>query len=173
MSEEQDLKFTDFDHLTSDHRLQMMKAALPYLNAAEQKMISMFVKFNELKRTMSLFEDEEVATMGICSVGSQKATPLDMMNAIKPYGSTYEQDFIDLVVNFFQGFRLYHDYQKTASDLEAQGINQDGSEGRSGKWNGSPLGNLPIEQLKNFMPPEQQSKLETIQLMMSVMQQMT
>lgn len=169
MNEEQDYKLTDLDYLIGDHHLQMMKAALPYMSLTEQKMISLFVKFNELKRTFHLFEDGETATLGICSAGERTASPVDMLNAIKPYGNTYEQDFIDLVMNFFQGFGLSRAYRETAPDMSAQGNKAE----EAGGGSGGPFGRIPFEQLKNFLSPEQQSKIETMQLVMSAMQQMT
>ncbi|MFR6328861.1 MAG: hypothetical protein ACLUOI_08565 [Eisenbergiella sp.] len=36
--------------------------------------------------------------------------PLDMLNAMKPYGTEAEQDFIDLIINFLQGSQLYQSY---------------------------------------------------------------
>ena len=100
MNEEQDLKLTDLDYLTGNHHLQMMKASLPYMNVPEQRFISLYVKFNELRRTVDLFENEEVASMGICSAGERtgrSASPLEMLNTIKPFGSPREQDFICLL----------------------------------------------------------------------------
>lgn len=151
MSEERNFKFTDLDFLVGNHHLQMMKAALPFLHVSEQKFISVLVKLEELHRTVDLFQDEEVATMGICSMDKKSATPLDMLEAIKPYGTTYEQDMIDVVSNFIQGARLSNAYQETAE-------NQNNPNKRS-----------PLEQLKNILPPEQQSRLETVQLLMQAM----
>lgn len=146
MNDEHDLKLTDLDYLTGSHHLQMMKAALPFMEVPEQKMMSLFVKFNELQRTISLFNREEVASLGICSVGPPppKRSPMDMLNAIRPYGNSAEQDLIDLISNFMGNGRP------------------------GGSFQGSPM-----EQIKGFLPPEQQSRLDTMQLMMQAMQQFT
>lgn len=156
MNEEQDLKLTDLDYLIGDHHLQMIKAALPYMNVPEQRLVSVFVKINELKRTMNLFNDEEVATMGICSLEKQKTSPFDMLNAVKAYGNTYEQEMIDRLSNFIQGFRLYHTFQENPA-----------------AGNDSGGGQNTFDQIKNMLSPEQQSKFETMQLMMQAMQQFT
>ena len=68
MNPSDEYKLTDLDYLVGDHHLQMIKAALPYLNVTEQRAVSLFVKFQELRRTFELFENEEVAAMGICSL---------------------------------------------------------------------------------------------------------
>ena len=69
MNNEKNSQPVDLDSLIGDNHLQMMKAALPYMSVTKQRFISLFVKFNELRRTVKLFEDEEVAAMGICSTG--------------------------------------------------------------------------------------------------------
>ena len=51
-----DYKLTDLDYLTGDHHLQMMKAALPFLNVPQQRALSMFVKLQELKNTFQLLK---------------------------------------------------------------------------------------------------------------------
>ena len=47
-----------------DHHLQMIKAPLPFLEVPETKAVSVFVKAQELKNTLELFETEEIASMG-------------------------------------------------------------------------------------------------------------
>lgn len=139
--EESYLKPTDLDYLTGNHHLQMMKAALPYMNIPEQKMLSLFVKFSELQRTISLFNEEEVATMGICSL-DDKRSPADMLRTIREYANTGEQELIDFLCTYLQ---------KDSSSMKKS----------------------PLEQLKGFLSPAQQSQIETMQLMMQTMQQFT
>lgn len=159
MNDQPDLKLTDLDYLIGNHHLQMMKAALPYMNVSEQKLISMFVKMNELNRTIELFRDSEVASMGICSLGKQESTPLDMLNAIKPYANTSEQDFIDLISNFIQGSKIYSNYQNSMSqDPDAPSENNVKN---------------PLDQIRNFLSPEQQSRIDNAQMMMQVLQGLT
>lgn len=172
------MKLTDLDYLTGNHHLQMMKAALPYMEVPEQKMLSVFVKINELQRTVSLFRDEEVATMGICSL-EEKKSPIDMLKAIKPYGNTTEQDLIDLVSNFLQGGRLFNMFP--GSGLAGNGSDNSFLAGNTPreseipeeKETGASMKRSSIDQLKNLLPPEQQSRLETMQMMMQAMQQFT
>lgn len=148
MKEEQNLKLTDLDYLTGDNHLQMMKAALPFMNASEQKALSLFIRINELRRTINLFEDESVAAMGISPSAPKNASALDMLNTIKPFANSREQDLIDVMVNFIQGFNLSNAYRESNDSAKS-----------------------PLEQLKNILPPEQQSRLENIQLMMQMFQQ--
>lgn len=249
MTDEPTMKLTDFDYLVGDHHLQMVKAALPYVNVAEQRLLSVFVKLRELQRTVSLFHEEQVAAMGICSVDEkQKSSPLEMMKAIKPYGNTQEQDFIDMVCNILQGPRMSGQYpdivsaQSSSGDIlddpppsivpddnhpqsptaeygsrvfgsslhprSAAGAssfgssasdslspdNQEFSASPSDKtasdtaavsqdaYHGTPLSapspavhsmRSPLEQLKGFLPPDQQARLEQATFLIQALQQLT
>ena len=187
MNNEQNVHANELDSRIGDNHLDMMKAALPYMNVPQQRMISTFVKFNELQRTINLFEDGDVAAMGICSAGEKERSnsPLEMLNTIKPYADPSEQDLIDLFINIFQGFNMANAYSEAVpsstiplqAQAQSQPRNQAQSDGQnrsnnSHRQNNNPFGRMPFDQLKNFMPPEQQSRLETMQMMMSAMQQM-
>lgn len=192
MNDEQNIRANDLDSLIGDNHLQMMKAALPYMNVSQQRFISFFVKINELQRTISLFEEGEVAAMGICSAGERNhsESPIDLLNTIKPFASPSEQDLIDLIMNFFQGFRIAGSGSDTVPSSTVPNSTVPGSfvplHAQSGGQTPPPptptaapqhrsnnlFGRMPIEQLKNFMPPEQQTRFDTMQLMLSAMQQM-
>lgn len=47
------------DTLIQDRHLEMVKAAIPYLDNSRQKNMAMLVKFMELQRTMALFQNPE------------------------------------------------------------------------------------------------------------------
>ena len=114
MTDEHTMKLTDFDYLTGDRHLQMLKAALPYVSVSQQRVLSFLVKFWELRKTMNLFQEEPVAAMGISAVpDEQKSSPLDMIKAMQPYGNPQEQDFIQRICNFIQGVHTESQYSET------------------------------------------------------------
>ena len=80
--ESSDYKLTDLDYLIGDHHLQMIKAALPFLEVPEQK-----------------------ASMGICSLEEpqSRGSVKELLKAIRPYGTPQEQDLIDLAKAFIEG----------------------------------------------------------------------
>ena len=137
MSQTDSYKLTDLDYLIGDHRLQMMKAALPFLSLPQQRALSLAVKFQELRRTYRLFSDDETASLGVCSLYAPPKTvsPREMLKAIRPYGNPREREFIDIAQNLMDG-------------------------------------QTPMEQLMRLLSPEQQSRLETIQLLMQTLQTM-
>ncbi|MFT4105315.1 MAG: hypothetical protein QM657_06080 [Lacrimispora sp.] len=178
MNNEQNLQANDLDSLIGDNHLQMMKAALPYMSVPQQRSFSFFIKFNELRRTINLFEGGEVAAMGLSAPTEREQSdfPIDMLNTIKPFGSPSEQDLIDLMINFMQGFKLAGAFSDAVPGstipVQAQSDGQNRSQNHQ-RQNNNPFGRLSLDQIKNFMPPEQQSRFETMQLMMSAMQQMS
>lgn len=140
---EKELKLTDLDYAIASHHLQMLKAALPYMEIGQQRTMSMFIKFNELKRTIDFFNENNEGMMSVCSLDENHTSPSDMLEAIKPYANQKEQEFIDIISRFL-----------------------------SGRTNREP-GRSPIspEQIFSLLPQEQQSRLETIQLMMQTFSQ--
>ena len=97
---ENQFKMTDFDYLTADPKLQMLKAASPYLPVAQQRIFSLFVKVQEVKRAQSIFEGEEVSAMGLSPSTPKPATPMQLLQIIKPYASPKEREMIEMLENF-------------------------------------------------------------------------
>lgn len=140
---EKELKLTDLDYATGDHRLQMMKAALPYMEIGEQRAMSFFIKWNELMRTMEFFNENGDGMLSVCALEEDRTTPADMLSAIKPFANPREQEIIDLLANLLTS--------------------------RNGK---NPGRGLSFDQLRAILPPEQQSKFETLQMMMQTFGQL-
>lgn len=101
MNEEQEpIRLTELDYRIADPNIQMMKAAVPFMPPVQQRMLSMFIKLQELNRTMALFRGGDLTAMGISAQPPQNVSPLEMLQAIKPYASPREQELIDLFENF-------------------------------------------------------------------------
>ncbi len=139
---ERDLKLTDLDYAIADHHIQMLKAAIPFMEIPQQRTCSMFVKLKELDRTMAFFDDNDMGMMKICSLDHTHTSPPDMLEAVKPYANPKEQELIDLMTRIL-----------------------------SARKNKSSIAPFTIDQLISIIPPEQQSKFETFQLMMQTFSQ--
>ena len=139
---EKDLKLTDLDYAIADHHMQMLKASLPYMKIAEQKALSLFIKWNELVQTMHFFSENDDGMMSICSLDEEHTSPADMLAAIKPYANVKEQDMIDFLSKMIQ-FRQNKENRP----------------------------NFSMEQLFSILPPEQQSRFETLQMVMQTLNQ--
>lgn len=163
MADQPDIQFTDFDYWSSEPRLQMLKAALPFMDLSQQRTLSLLVRVQELQHTMNLYGQLQDPEMGICALERPASSPIEMLQAIRPYAPARDQDFIDVVINFIQGFRIRQNYQ----ELQAASAGGDGNHaGREGEINAP----FPFEQLKAFLSPSQQAQLEHIQLIIQAMQ---
>jgi len=141
---DRDLKFTDLDYATASHHLQMLKAAVPYMEIPQQKFLAFFIKWSELKRTMSFFEENSDGMMSVCSLEQEHASPTDMLTAMKPHANSKEQELIELLAGVLA--------RKKTSPNEKTAITP--------------------EQLLSFLPPEQQARMETMQLIMQTIGQL-
>lgn len=139
---QQELKLTELDYAIADHHTQMLKAAIPYLEPKEQRTLSAFVKVQELAKTIHFFDDNDMGMMSVCSLDSARTSPTDMLKAVKPYATQREQDIIDVLEKFVASRQT-----------------------RSGRFPFS------LDQIRSLMTPEQQSRFETIQLMMQTLGQ--
>ncbi len=196
MKHEETPRMTELDCLTAVPHLQMIKAALPYIHASEQRIFSLIVKISELERTIRLFAQDESGEIGICSLeDGDPGTPADMLNAMKPYGTEEEQDFIDLILNFLQAYQLSRAGQDPAwQDSAGPGKpafpngpeSADGTDRKTEADAGvrgetvareTPPGTaaprLTLDQLKQILPPGQQSQLETARILMQTLQQIS
>lgn len=131
-----DHSLTDFDTLTFSHSVQMLKAALPYMNSVEQKNMTIFIKIFELRNALSLIEQND-NQLSACSNDPDKNTQLNMLNHIRQYATEKEREFIDLFINFSQAFQLFSSYQSSTPENTTESSTM-------------------FDMLKNLLTPEQQ-----------------
>lgn len=95
------------DTLIQDRHLEMLKAAIPYLDTSRQKNMAMLVKCMELQRTMALFQNPG-NNLRMCSEEeSEEDAPVQMLTAIREYCTDKEKDMVDNMINFVQMFSTY------------------------------------------------------------------
>lgn len=134
---------TDFDTLTFSHQLQMLKAALPYMELGQQKTMIMFIKLFELKNAMTLLQEDNNQLSACSDEESNENRTLSMLNHLRQYCNEKEKEFIDLFINFNQAFQLFSSYKDNVPEGSA----------------GSENTNL-LHMLKNMLSPEQQAAFE-------------
>ena len=125
------------DTLIQNQHLQMIKAALPYINLSEQRFLSIYIKLLELRNTFQLY-DQDPDTLSACSLQKEDGTMLDMLRDIKAFCPKEEQETIEQILNFIQVYQMYQSYQNAA-----EGVGPD-----------------TVEQLKGMLSPEQRSVFE-------------
>ena len=90
---------TEFDYLTADPKLQMIKAALPYMPVPQQRLICLLVKCRSSTEPEPCFPRKAVSAMGLSHSSSSRYSPLEMLQAMKPYAGPKERDMIEMIEN--------------------------------------------------------------------------
>lgn len=99
---------TKFDSILQNRRLQMMKAAIPYLSKDSQKFFSILTKYLELIKTVELNYDDNSA-LSMCSVteGNQKTKTLSFLQEIRPFCNLAEAETVDMFIDILQMYETY------------------------------------------------------------------
>ncbi|MGN0312341.1 MAG: hypothetical protein ACI4CC_06155 [Lachnospiraceae bacterium] len=99
---------TTFDSLLQSNRLQMLKAAIPYMSGSSRKTLSILTKYLELSKTIQMSSDENSA-LCMCSASSddKKETTISMLQEIKPYCTEKEKESVDFFIDFLQMYGTY------------------------------------------------------------------
>ena len=137
---------TEFDGMIQNEHHQLLKAALPYMQPAGQKLISLLVKLQELHNTFLLFQETE-GPLHACSTEKRNLSTLEMLSDIKRFCPKRDQETIESMLNFINMYNLYNTYSQAMSGMDASGD--------------------PVSQLKNMLTPEQRSLFESYMSQMS------
>jgi len=133
---------TPFDRLTTTQELQMMKLLLPYTPASSQRMLAVFIKFQELQNTIKFFEKFK-STDKIRAFEKNMSSPLDFINELRPYMGEKERSSMDSMVSALSMMEMMNNMTSDASDG----------------------GMDPMAMMKGMLNPEQQEAFETYNMM--------
>lgn len=107
MEQETQNNVISLDSLIQDRQLQMLKAAVPYINNPNQKTMAFLIKFMELQRTVTLFNNAS-PSLQMCAVPeNEEPLPLQMLNALREFCTEKEQETLDMLMNYVQMFSAY------------------------------------------------------------------
>ncbi len=107
MEQETQNNVISLDSLVQDRQLQMLKAAVPYINNSNQKTMAFLIKFMELQRTMTLFNSAG-PSLQMCAVQEdEEPLPLQMLNALREFCTEKEKETLDMLMSYVQMFSAY------------------------------------------------------------------
>lgn len=92
---------TPFDQYISTQTLQMTKLLIPFLPPQSQRMLAVYVKFQELSYTMSFFR----------SMKSRSYSPEDMFDSLKPFLSPDDLESFDQMQNMMNMMSMMQEMQ--------------------------------------------------------------
>lgn len=135
------LKVTEFDELIGSTSLQMMKAFLPFLDPSMQQWAAIYIQMQELQNAMALFQNPEQPPPW----PRRALPPEQLIEELRPYGGPAECASLDQMKNALEAMKMYQKF----SDLQQKAK--------------GPLS--PMDIIKEMLPPEQASMMETYSAM--------
>lgn len=101
MNEDNTYIMTPFDQYISTESLQMTKLLIPFMPPKSQRMMAVYVKFLELRHTLSFFHNMKC----------KDSSPEEIMNAIKPYMSSSDIESFDQMQNMMEMMSMMQEMQ--------------------------------------------------------------
>lgn len=92
---------TPFDQYISNQSLQMTKLLIPFMPPQAQRMMAVYVKFQEFRYTMSSFR----------AMRQKNNSPEDILNNLKPYMSSSDMESFDQMMNMMSMMSMAQEMQ--------------------------------------------------------------
>lgn len=103
MNDEFSFRMTPFDKYISNHSLQMLKLIIPFLPPHKQRMFAVYIKFLELRHTLSSFH----------SMHQNIHCTEDLLDSFKPYMSSSDAESVDQMLSMMSMMNMM---QETGND---------------------------------------------------------
>lgn len=94
------------DQIANQNHLQLIKAALPYLQTASQKPLSVLIKMLELQNIMR-FYNSSASLIRACNTETEQPGMLDMLTEMRNYCEGDEQKLLDQWIQLASTLELY------------------------------------------------------------------
>lgn len=111
MPDQDEEKMTSLDRMIAEDQLQMLKAAIPYLNPKIQPTLSVMAKAMELNRTIRLFQQPSELT-AMSSPVQPKADPLELLSELSQYATGERKETLDNMISTLSAFMMIQTYQE-------------------------------------------------------------
>lgn len=109
-----------FDKILTTNRIQILKTALPYVDAPFQKYLAIYIKFLELQYTISYFKSHSFPFLSSPSQkeDSSELPFLQMFHEMKEYCGEEEKKRFEQMFQMFQAFQMYEKYQSLFQNMD-------------------------------------------------------
>lgn len=149
------------------HIITIVKAAFPYLDSQSQQSMDLFLKTGELLETFHSLNQEGSVTA--LSIRKESIDLEALLTAIRDVCYKREQEFIDIILNFYKAKNLFSTYSTLASAMSSQGNNTDNANNLGSMFGMDSNSNM-MDMLQAFLTPEQKSTFENINMMFNATQ---
>lgn len=151
-------ELTEFDSVICDSRIQMMKSAIPFVGPREQRFLSIYVKYIELSKTISLVKNLRPDSLGVCSITGKKPSGdnNDFIQTIRKYCNASERETIDMITNMMSAYKMLRMYKETMASAATENPESESDGTNSSIHSDNSLFNI----LKSQLSPEQQEMFD-------------
>ncbi len=139
----------------NSHYIEIMKAALPYMNSHAQKSVEILIKTDELIEAFQTLD--EPSELSAASVRRESVDPEIMLNQIKALCTKEEQSVIDNLLNVITMQKLIQGYRSFSASKQDSSDNTNSS------------GDRLLEFLLAQLTPEQKSNFDNINMVLNTM----
>ncbi len=153
MDKKESNPMTPFDNLVTSQSLQMLKILIPYTPPSNQRLLAIYVKFLELQNTMKFFQFF-TNDLQSSSFESGTASPLDILEEMKPYMGQEMNDTISNFTSMMSMMEMMKSFQDGTGDSPDGFSSDNENTSQSSAFN-------PMDLMKNMMSPDQQEMFDT------------
>lgn len=105
---------TPIDQIASQNHLQLIKAAIPYLQTKQQKNISVLIKVMELQNILR-FYNQNNRCISACAASDSPPGILDMLSEMRNYCEGSDQEMLDQWIQIAGAMELYSMFSQDGS----------------------------------------------------------
>lgn len=147
-------EYPQFDSLTTNNHLQILKLLIPYMKHPIQKYLAIYIKVQELLYTISFFQQPVADKIPYDSKDGILSFAKDFAEKIKPFCTEEELGFIQQIESMLQAFEMLKTYQALSELLP-----QNPPEKNNPSFGDNEIN--PLNILQGFMDDEQRNMFET------------
>lgn len=153
-------ELTEFDSVICDSRIQVLKAAIPFVNPREQRFLSIYVKYIELSKTIRLAKNLHPDSLGICSICKKPSGENeDFLQTVRKYCSQSEREKIDTFLSTLNTIKTILFFKESVASCDVSEKNDSGDT--------SPNSSV-LNVLKSNLSPEQQEMFDMYSAMINI-----
>ena len=138
---------TPFDKLVTSPALQAVKLVLPYVPGSGRRILAVFIKIQELRRTFRLSGEMHQSVSAQAFTG-ENASIFNILESLKPYLSPEDADMLDMAVSLKEMMDAAEIMKESAASGKESSIS-------------------PADLISSMLPPEQQEAFQMYSAMFS------
>lgn len=149
---------------SSGHMLEVLRAAMPYIDSRSQNTMETLLKATDLiHSTRSL--SSPPGELSAASLNSKSMDLEGLLSSVRDVGYGQERDMIDKMLNYFKARKLYQTYMMFNQNKDTLKTASLGNQNNSGFGMNANF----MEVMKSMLPPDQATNLDTMSTLFNAM----